>query len=43
MGKSLALLSSRQQNFFEIEAWLLLAFCFCLQNQISSLNLIEKW
>ena len=29
------------QEFVEIEAWLLLAFSFCLHNQISSINFID--
>ena len=39
-GKSCVLLSLVQE-FVEIEAWLLLAFSFCLHNQISSINFID--
>ena len=33
---------SSVQEFVEIEAWLLLAFSFCLHNQVSSINFIDK-
>ena len=39
-GKNCSLLSS-VQAFIQIEAWLLLAFSFCLHNQISSINFID--